>query len=200
MEITVNSLESCSIPNNLTEPFNINGNANTLRLSWESDLQATSYEIAGRVEGNNNWNFWTTNNTYRDFSNIPNGTYEWSVRAFCDTESSDWVNPPQQFIYNASGKTDLPNPFETEAFFSYFNIYPNPATSQITLAYQQNTIDENIEIAIYDMLGKKVLEQKQVATLGNNTIILDIEHLQKACYFVKIDNGKEQITEKLMVF
>jgi hypothetical protein len=24
--------------------------------------------------------------------------------------------------------------------------------------------------------------------------------LQKACYFVKIDNGKEQITEKLMVF
>ena len=205
-EATINNigLTNCPYPTNRTETFDING-PNTLRLSWNGSNQATTYEIAGRkVGGNGSWLFWTTTNTYRDFSGLNNGTYEWSVRAICDdNETSDWVLPAQEFTYNsAAGKTNTPNPFESEniAAFSHFNIYPNPANSQVSLEFRQNIADENVEITIYDMLGKKVLQQKQKANLGTNTIILDIEHLQKACYFVKINNGKEQITEKLMVF
>ena len=202
-EIIVNNIGlSCPFPTNRTENFNING-PNTLQLSWNGHNDAISYEIAGRkVGGNNSWNFWTTTTTYRNFSNVTSGTYEWTVRAFCENGNSEWVLPPRQFAYNTSNKIHLPNPFETEnvAALSNFSIYPNPATSQVTLAYQQNQINETVEIAIFDMLGKKVLKQKQVAILGKNAIILDIEHLQKACYFVKIDNGKEQITDKLMVF
>ncbi|MGB1204452.1 MAG: T9SS type A sorting domain-containing protein [Chitinophagales bacterium] len=202
-EIIINNIGlSCPFPTNRTETFDING-PNTLRLSWNGNNEATSYEIAGRkVGGNGSWLFWNTTNTYREFSGINNGTYEWSVRAICDTENSDWLTPAQQFIYNSTGKTNLPNPFDTEntTTLSHLNIYPNPATSQITLQYEQNIAEKEVQITIFDMLGKKILEQTKDANLGKNSILIDISNLSKACYFVKIDNGVEQITRKLMVF
>ena len=62
-------------------------------------------------------------------------------------------------------------------------------------AFEQKTIT----ITIFDIFGKIVFSQIQNAVLGANQVMLDIDNLQEACYFVQVDNGQERIIEKLTI-
>lgn len=67
-------------------------------------------------------------------------------------------------------------------------IYPNPVASAFSIS--GNEFVE--EIAIYDVMGKKVLHEKQV----NQTI--NIEHLSKGIYLAKIKTANDITTVKLI--
>src|SRR5690606_17865903 len=67
-------------------------------------------------------------------------------------------------------------------------IYPNPVASAFSIS--GNEFVE--EIAIYDVMGKKVLHEKQV----NQTI--NIEHLSKGIYLAKIKTANGTTAEKLI--
>lgn len=69
------------------------------------------------------------------------------------------------------------------------NIYPNPASSVVTI----HGCKENSSISIYDIVGKKVLEQKLTASHTMN-----VSSLKKGVYFITVKNEQEQITKRLI--
>lgn len=76
------------------------------------------------------------------------------------------------------------NAFETLA------IYPNPANNQITI---QNA--ENASVAIYDILGKRVMTTDQIS----QTQVLNVSQLKTGTYFVSITKDQQTTVQKLII-
>jgi hypothetical protein len=78
---------------------------------------------------------------------------------------------------------------------SAYHIYPNPATTEITVA----GIDENpsFNLEIFDMKGQLIdtISHKK----SGNTITTDISMINPGCYLLKIYSAKEVQTRKLIV-
>ena len=74
--------------------------------------------------------------------------------------------------------------------FNNVEIYPNPANEYLNFDTNSN---ENIDVQIFDILGKSVLLLENVP----NTI--NISELKSGIYFVQITLGTEKTTKKLIV-
>ena len=69
--------------------------------------------------------------------------------------------------------------------------YPNPATNLISLELE-NFTEGAAQIEIMDVSGRQVLKQTLNLTEGFNTINLDISHLSRGVFIVKITDSKNQ--------
>jgi hypothetical protein len=63
-------------------------------------------------------------------------------------------------------------------------LYPNPANNYINIQYLGNSLT-NIQVAIFDILGKNILNQNMNVSNKEDQKI-DITHLPKGIYVVKI--------------
>ena len=72
-------------------------------------------------------------------------------------------------------------------------IYPNPTSGIFSI---QSTLDENIKVQIFDILGKQVLKSI-IINKGINTI--DASELSKGIYQLKFNNEKGSSTQKLII-
>lgn len=73
-------------------------------------------------------------------------------------------------------------------------IFPNPVTTgRIHISTDQNS--NSREIAIYDMLGKKVFE----TTLYGNNKEINISNLNSGIYLIKVTENNTSATRKLVI-
>ena len=79
-----------------------------------------------------------------------------------------------------------------DSFLSKLNIYPNPAENTFTFANQSIDL-KNYSVHIYNLLGKKVFDQKK---LTENT--LNISLLKSGIYLLKISKGNHSKVIKLI--
>ena len=73
-----------------------------------------------------------------------------------------------------------------------FSLYPNPAKDSIEISseHQLKTI------TIYNVLGKKVLEQ----SVDDNKIIIDVNHLSNGVYLLHLETDfGETISKKIII-
>ena len=75
---------------------------------------------------------------------------------------------------------------------SQVNIYPNPIKKSFSIQVDGISL-ENISIKIFSVLGEKVLEKSK---LISNTV--DVSNLETGFYILKIQNGNQQKTVKLI--
>lgn len=71
------------------------------------------------------------------------------------------------------------------------NIYPNPFNTQFIINYQPTT---NTRVEVYNLLGSKVLTQQ----LTQSLTVLDLSNQPNGLYFVKVSDGNEVITRKVI--
>ncbi|NVN93664.1 MAG: T9SS type A sorting domain-containing protein [Bacteroidetes bacterium] len=74
------------------------------------------------------------------------------------------------------------------------NIYPNPATSKLTINLQQQTILQNTTVSIYDVQGKLLLQQ----SITQPQTELNIASFAKGIYVVKVNNDKQSMVNKFV--
>lgn len=72
------------------------------------------------------------------------------------------------------------------------SIYPNPAKDLLNIVYNGN---EALHLEITDITGKKIMSQ----TLKNNTKIVDVAHLNKGLYIVRLYNQHDDFVQKLVI-
>ena len=75
-----------------------------------------------------------------------------------------------------------------------FNVYPNPSTGKITVAFTSKAAGSSLTIC--NPLGQEVYSEKQVELKTANEVTL---HLPSGIYFVQVNDGKEQVTQKLVI-
>jgi endonuclease I/chitodextrinase len=77
-----------------------------------------------------------------------------------------------------------------DTFLSTFKMYPNPTNSNKVFF----NLSENVQIQVYNVLGKKVLSTK----LSTEDKTLNINALSKGVYIVRVTTGKQVIIKKLI--
>ena len=78
-----------------------------------------------------------------------------------------------------------------------FKAYPNPVDENITIELQSET-NENAVVSIYDIVGKKVLEQNVNIQTGKNVTNLSMAGLSSGAYFLVFNMEKGNATLKVM--
>ena len=108
------------------------------------------------------------------------------------TESGCTVTSPQVDI-TSSG-------LEDHEWVHSFNVYPNPAQSDLTVDLQlENTAVKNVELSIFDVTGKRVFAIDSLA--GNGAKTLDVSFLPKGMYFVycNLKSGEMLAVRKVVI-
>ena len=119
-------------------------------------------------------------------------------------EGTTWTSPstletPTDSSASASGITGFGDfavgqivPLSTSNFeLENVKIFPNPATNNfVTIS---SAILEDINVAVFDVLGKQISSQK----LQNNRI--DVSGLKSGIYLLKISQNEKTTTEKLVI-
>jgi hypothetical protein len=85
-----------------------------------------------------------------------------------------------------------------EAGFQPFRVYPNPVSNIINIDYVpwQNG---KINVALFDILGKKKIDQEFEVIEGDNQLKIDVSQLTTGAYLVEIKEGMERYTAKIVV-
>lgn len=78
---------------------------------------------------------------------------------------------------------------------NFILIYPNPSKGIFTFD-ARNFKNENFAISIYSTLGKKVYE---AVVSFENSLNIDLKHLQKGIYFVSLNNDKRTIQKTIII-
>ena len=78
-----------------------------------------------------------------------------------------------------------------------FTFYPNPNKGRFTINFNAND-SEPVEVNVFDLRGREVYSKKYAnQSLFNETI--DLEAIQSAVYLLKVKNGNQSVTKKLVI-
>jgi hypothetical protein len=66
-----------------------------------------------------------------------------------------------------------------------FQVFPNPTNGMVTLQFT-SAENQNSDLSVTDITGREVMKQQIVANEGENEITIDISHLVKGIYMMRI--------------
>jgi len=126
---------------------------------------------------------------YKDGTHAP-------LAASFTTTNSTGTGSLQQSLYLVGGLAGV----EENGSIREFSLYPNPATSSVTLSFNLDK-SSTLETSVYDVTGKQV--QSAVSTdaaSGANSINLDVAALPAGIYVAQIrSNGSIAATRRFVV-
>ena len=91
------------------------------------------------------------------------------------------------------GSARVGSPYRDEKVNKRFNVFPNPTNGIVHVQFE--SLDEEVEVAVYNMLGQKI-----TSTLTSNSVAsFDLQSKQAGMYIVRIENDVRQETQKFML-
>jgi hypothetical protein len=134
----------------------------------------------------NSWSSTGTNNILRfNINQYDYVTFEATFSNGCQTFT-------QQYSFGAT----------LEQSFSMYNVYPNPSTSYVRIEQSSENKKANISVKIQQVVvqsysGRVFIDKK----LGDNTFstTIDVSQLPKDNYLLRVYNGKNWHTQKLII-
>ena len=193
---------------NTTGPFrvtNLSANEN-----WQTgDTKTITWDVAGTTGGSVNC---STVDILLSLDNgetfpiliaddIPNnGTINFTVPNQTTGEGRIMVKAHNNYFFDmAKGKFTIQGGNDVaENNLDNLKIYPNPANQQIQISFDVKNLKDDIKIKIFDISGREVLNKKYEASSHFNQSI-NLNHLVRGIYFVKIKNGNQNDTQKIIL-
>lgn len=80
-----------------------------------------------------------------------------------------------------------------------FEMFPNPANTEMTIVIPDALIYNALSIGIYDNFGKQILNSEITLTESNRSHVFDIASLENGVYFVKVVTASGEIVMKKLL-
>lgn len=171
-----------------------------LLANWKCD------EVSGNTLADSSPN--ANNMTITGTPSYTNSTYNFRVYDYTSTTREtdhfptvlNWLCIPVQSSWGIDGVNRIPAcsnetlaTKEIKTTDSGFNVYPNPATTGISIQYQSE--DKNTKVDIIDARGALISTHHLKSSNGYYNEQLPIENLQTGMYFIKINGSKKSMTK-----
>jgi len=75
-----------------------------------------------------------------------------------------------------------------------FSIFPNPGNEKVSIVFSEVVMKANVHL--YNCLGEEIISQNITNASG---LQLDVSHLTKGVYFVRVNSGVYSLQRKLLV-
>ena len=165
--------------NAITPPENLTATAkstSSIELTWEAVENASSYFVYCNDEEIAN----ITATTYVVENLEYNTEYCYTVTAMgVDTES----DPSEEACAKTLGESLAENT-------SYLNIFPNPATDNLSIEANE----EITEVNIYNIIGVSVYNEQ----CTNNNLNVNISEFNSGVYFIKVKTGNGETVKRFI--
>ena len=110
-----------------------------------------------------------------------------------------WTGPAFTDMVTTGMAYDSQVGVEENESLTQLEVYPNPVNQFANINFSM-TQKGAIDIALFDMLGRKITQVYEgKMNAGNQSIILNAESLEDGLYFVKIQMNNQTITKKIVV-
>ena len=86
----------------------------------------------------------------------------------------------------------------SSGFENFYAIYPNPSDGIVNISFN-NTYSDELIISIYDAIGKAVYCEKAKLTNVENNKQINLKHLAKGLYYIKLSTKFNVFTQKLVI-
>jgi Tol biopolymer transport system component len=98
----------------------------------------------------------------------------------------------QVYIMNLNTSTAIAESNEN-LLADKFIVFPNPATDHLTIMLRDN--NDKIYYSVYSLIGSKLYE----GTFVGGSSVIDINNYPNGMYFIKLADGKSEVTKKFLV-
>ncbi len=161
-------------------------------MYWKTDLAGDYNMVSMSDAGDNNWT-----------ADIPAQAFGTKVYYYIHGEATTGKEqtrpmPAPEGYWMFRVLSELVN-IEEGAIASFEALYPNPATA-ITVVPMAFLGEQSGELAVYDMLGKKVLSvHKGTFPKGEKKYFFDASALNAGMYVVRFNSNTSQISQRLVI-
>lgn len=76
------------------------------------------------------------------------------------------------------------------------DVFPNPASGMVTLKFISSE-DQNSKLILTDITGKELIQEQIAISEGENAITVDIGHLVKGVYLVKLQTSNSEVVNRI---
>jgi len=188
--LTANTLVCNVTPGSFTlsATATCSGSQSAINLTWTTSANATSYDLY------RNGNLYATDLTGNSFLNTylinAGSTYTFYMVA---KNANGTLNNSNGTISRTAVSCARPGAGIKGG--DDILISPNPTSGLFTIQLPNNT--EQITYQLFDVTGKLV-QQKTLNTIGENTVNVDISNLSPGTYLINLQNGSETISKKII--
>lgn len=187
--LTANTLVCNATPGSFTlsATATCSGSQSAINLTWTTSANATSYDLY------RNGNLYATDLTGNSFLNTylinAGSTYTFYMVA---KNANGTLNNSNGTVSRTAISCARPS-----AGIKGKNIIisPNPTTGLFTIQLPNNA--DQINYQLFDITGKLV-QQKTLSTIGENTVTVDISNLSPGTYLINLQYGSENISKKII--
>jgi len=176
-----------------------------ITITSDPIVNATTCAIAnGRITivaagGAGIYNYAKDGGTVWQSSNIFNlltaGTYSIKVK---DPLGCFSAVTPLHVSSNTGGCRTMEDGNAVSSNANTFNIYPNPASSEATIAFSSEKVD-GYSIRMMDVTGRMVFSENIISVIGDNQFQLNLSDLAKGIYMVILQNSDGTLQKKIVV-
>ena len=175
LDENIEDANAVKAPENLTAAAK---STSSIELTWDAAENASSYFVyRNEVEIAN-----ITGTTYVDENLAYNTEYCYTVTTMGANSESD---PSEEACTKTLGESLAENT-------SYLNIFPNPATDNLSIEANQ----EITEVNIYNIIGVNVYNEQ--CTMNNAQLDINISDFNSGVYFVKVKTGNGETVKRFI--
>jgi PKD repeat protein len=119
------------------------------------------------------------------------GTFTVSLKVSNDDGSDSLAKINYIHVTNGIGISDIEG-------FGLFSVYPNPAQNKVIVVLQNGRLDD-VSLEIIDITGKTLFHTMQRKDSPYWSEEIDITHMQKGVYIIKLQMNEHMVFSKLIV-
>lgn len=174
-----------------TTPFVYNGVDNLLiEICWDNSSYTTDSKV-----------YCSTLSTYNTIMKQQDVSTGGICAATTGTQSTS--RPNVKLTMGSSVAAKLETPAETIEAATTFNLYPNPASSSITLQYSTEAALSSISFSVYNIMGATIdhIEQADVAN-GDHEYTVDLSsynNMPDGIYFLTLNINGKMMTKRFVL-
>nr|MBP7184376.1 T9SS type A sorting domain-containing protein [Saprospiraceae bacterium] len=165
---------------------------NVISWSTSSELNTKKFIVERSVNGNSNWS--------KVGEVAASGTTAETRNYSLNDEKPLSLSYYRLVTVDVDGTSKVSNVVSVQRSkdaFGIINIFPVPSHETVTVTYE-STDRSNIEINVYDILGKHVLSMNKLSDLGINNFSIPVQQLTNGVYTITIGNGANTATSKFV--
>ena len=170
---------------------------NSVKFSWAAVAGVKQYQVRRKVAGSSTW---TTSlipgtRTYQSVSSLsPSTTYNWLVRALCDTTGTVDIASgfTAQRTFTTLAMRDIA--ISEQEGINELSIYPIPARRGSRINVSSQEYKNNAGFSIYNIAGKQV----QQGTINGGAVNLNA-NINGGTYILELRSNNSVIRKKIVV-
>ena len=167
-----------------------------VQVFWDAVPDGSRYTVQYRKAGDSRWRTTSTSRTVKTLRRLSTGTtYEYRLRSRCPEGWTDYSDV--RTFTTLSGRVPAGVVLQEYEEITLNRLFPNPATDHLKIDYTLE-VDGEVEIIVYDMLGRQVQVIQEHQDDGVQKVILDVSNLETGTHIIQIRTEEEMVVKKFI--